>query len=375
MRDARLETLARHILTYSVQVGKGDRFNLQLTPAAIPLGKAILEEAKRLGAFPYVDMIDEELQRLRMEIVDPDDGGFSEESLKCAVEWGLRKYQDLKANVAIRSYDNDMETSGVDPRKTRLVARTNVPLQDLIINQRKWVLFEYPTKGQAQKAGMSYDKFFDFVLDVSCVDYAQMRRDTEPLKARMARTDRVRLVGPGTDLSFSIQGIPIIPCCGEYNIPDGEIFTAPVRDSIHGTLAYNAPSIYWGKRFSDIRFTFVNGRIEQASCTGSQEDLDRILDSDPGARYVGEFAIGLNPRIREPFCNTLFDEKIFGSFHFTPGRCYDEAPNGNQSSVHWDLVCIQRPEYGGGEMWFDGELIRKDGLFVPEDLKSLNYGN
>ncbi len=373
MRDERLTTLARHILEYSIQVGKGDRFSLSLTTSAIPLGKAILEESKHIGAFPYIDILDEELQRLRMELVDPDDGGFSEESLKCAVEWGLRKFADLKANVAVRSHENDMESAGVDPKKTRLSAQVGQPLQDLIINHRKWVLFEWPTKGQAQKAGMSYDRFFDFVLDVSCVDYAKMRRDVEPLRQRMLATDRVRLVGPGTDLSFSIQGIPPIPCCGEFNIPDGEIFTAPIRDSINGTLAYNTPSIYWGKKFSDIKFTFKDGRIEEATCTGSQEDLLRILDSDPGARYIGEFAIGLNPLIREPFCNTLFDEKIFGSFHFTPGRCYDEAPNGNESSVHWDLVCIQRPEYGGGEMYFDGELVRKDGRFLPADLQGLNY--
>jgi aminopeptidase len=372
MHDERLDRLAHHILHYSVEIQKGDRFALSLTTGSIPLGKALLEETRRIGAFAYVEILDEELQRLSRELIDPDDGGFSEDSLKCSVAWGLRRFEDLKASISIRSFENDMETAGVDPRKVRLAAQTGMPLQDLIINHRKWVLFEYPTKGQAQKAGMSYDRFFDFVLDVSCVDYAKMRRDVEPLKARMQRTDRVRLVGPGTDLSFSIKGIPAIPCCGEYNIPDGEIFTAPVRDSINGTLAYNTPSIYWGKKFSDIRFTFKDGRIEEASCTGSQEDLLKILDSDPGARYIGEFAIGLNPLIREPFCNTLFDEKIYGSFHFTPGRCYDDAPNGNESAVHWDLVCIQRPEYGGGEMYFDGELVRKDGLFLPEDLLGLN---
>jgi len=199
-----------------------------------------------------------------------------------------------------------------------------------------------------------------------------MQRDVKPLARRMQDADRVHIKGPGTDLTFSVKEIPAIPCCGEYNIPDGECFTAPVRESVEGVITFNAPSIYWGTTFANIRFEFEKGRIVRATAGEQTDKLNQILDSDPGARYIGEFSLAFNPLIQTPFCNTLFDEKIAGSFHFTPGACYDEAPNGNESTVHWDLVCIQRPEYGGGEIWFDGELIRKDGLFIPDDLKALN---
>ncbi|HBP38534.1 MAG TPA: hypothetical protein DD640_07310 [Clostridiales bacterium] len=220
--------------------------------------------------------------------------------------------------------------------------------------------------------GISFDSYFDFVLDVSCVDYAAMQHNTEPLKALMERTDRVRIKGPGTDLAFSIRGIPAIPCCGECNIPDGECFTAPVKDSVEGVITFNTPSIFWGTTFTGIRFEFAGGRIIKATASQNEDLLNKILDTDAGARSVGEFSLGFNPLVREPFCNTLFDEKISGSFHLTPGACYLEAPNGNESAIHWDLVQIQRPEYGGGEIWFDDLLIRKDGLFTVPELYALN---
>jgi aminopeptidase len=181
----------------------------------------------------------------------------------------------------------------------------------------------------------------------------------------------VRLVAPGTDLHFSIEGIPVIKADGHVNIPDGEVFTAPVKDSVDGTIAYNTPSLYQGTEFRDIAFTFKSGKIVRATAN-EQEAIDRILDSDDGARYVGEFAIGLNPKVDRPMLDTLFDEKIAGSIHFTPGNSYDEAFNGNRSEVHWDLVLIQTAAWGGGEVWFDGELVRKDGLFLPDELKALN---
>jgi aminopeptidase len=196
-----------------------------------------------------------------------------------------------------------------------------------------------------------------------------MSRAQDRLKELMEATDRVQIRGPGTDLCFSIKGIGVIKCDGKRNIPDGEVYTAPVRESVNGTITYNTPSLYQGVVYNDIRFTFEGGKIVKASCSGDDGTLNKILDTDEGARFVGEFAIGVNPFILEPMKDTLFDEKIAGSFHLTPGQCYDEAKNGNQSAIHWDLVQIQRPDYGGGEIWFDGKLVRKDGAFTDEDLE------
>ena len=221
---------------------------------------------------------------------------------------------------------------------------------------------------------MSQAAFEDFFFDVCTMDYSKMDKAMDALVARMEKTDKVRLVGPGTDLTMSIKGMPAIKCSGNMNIPDGEVFTAPVRDSVNGVISYNTPSLEEGFTYENIRFEIKDGKIVKATANDN-ERINKFLDVDEGARYFGEFAIGVNPYVLSPMKETLFDEKICGSIHFTPGQSYEECPNGNNSANHWDLVLIQRPEYGGGEMYFDGELVRKDGLFVVDDLKCLNPEN
>ena len=165
-----------------------------------------------------------------------------------------------------------------------------------------------------------------------------------------------------------------VPCCGNANIPDGELYTAPIKESVNGVITYNTPSPYRGNIFNNIRLEFKDGKIINATCeNGDNESLNKVFDSDEGSRYIGEFALGLNPLINEPVGSILFDEKIWGSFHFTPGQCYKgEAENGNDSIIHWDLVCMQEK---GGEIYFDDVLIRKDGVFIPEALQCLNSEN
>ena len=372
MKDARLDRLAHLMLTHSLDLQPGARFQIDAATTARPLVKALLEEAARLGAFATVKLEDEEIRRMLADRLDPQDGGASEEFLRMTAAWEKRRWEDLSANLAIRAPENDRELTDVAPEKTRMMGAGLREVQDIIINARRWLLFYWPTPGQAQKAGMSYDRFFDYVMDVCTIDYARLHEAEKKLAALMEDADRVEIRGPGTDLSFSIRGIPVVCSHGLRNLPDGEVYTAPVRDSVNGVVSYNVPSNYWGRDFSDIRFRFEDGRIVEATCAGDDEALARILDADEGARHVGEFSFGTNPLILEPFGSMLFDEKIAGSFHFTPGAAYERAYNGNRSSIHWDLVCIQRPEHGGGEILFDGRLIRKDGLFVADGLEGLN---
>jgi aminopeptidase len=223
----------------------------------------------------------------------------------------------------------------------------------------------------AQLANMSTEAFEDFYFDVCNLDYAKMDRAMDPLQWLMSKTDKVRIVAPGTDLTFSIKGIGAQKCSGERNIPDGEVYSCPVRDSVNGTIAYNTPSVYNGFTYENIKFTFENGKIVEATANDTDR-INALLDSDDGARHIGEFSLGFNPYILHPMKDTLFDEKIAGSLHFTPGQAYEVTDNGNRSSIHWDLVLIQRPEYGGGEVYFDDVLIRKDGLFVIPELEGLN---
>ncbi|MDD4743450.1 MAG: aminopeptidase [Eubacteriales bacterium] len=372
MRDSRLASLAKLMLYHSMKIKKGDAFHITADLTARPLVQELLREAALAGALAQVDWTDNEITRQLLELYDPDDGGRMEAFLRDKAEADLRRFENLVGDIVIRAYVNDAELGRIDPAVRQLEATCARPFKDLVINHRRWVLFEYPTQARAQRAGMPYGPYEDFVLQTASLDYVAMQHAVLPLKALMEKTDRVRILAPGTDLSFSIRGIPAVPCCGEYNLPDGECFTAPVSHSANGTITFNTPSLFWGQLYRNIRLSFRDGQIVKASADENTAQLNKILDTDAGARYLGEFALGFNPLIRDATCNTLFDEKIAGSFHLTPGACYDDAPNGNTSAIHWDLVQIQRPDTGGGEIWFDDRLIRKDGLFVLPELSALN---
>jgi aminopeptidase len=277
----------------------------------------------------------------------------------------------MNAYIAMRGSDNITEMSDVPATQLKLVARKMKPVLDWRVKRTKWCVLRWPSPSMAQLAGMSTEAFENFYFDVCTLNYAKMVPGMKALKALMDRTDKVEIRGPGTDLRFSIKGIQAITCGGKHNIPDGEVFTAPVKTSVQGHITYNAPSIYQGTAFDNVRLEFKDGKIVNATANNT-EKLNQILNSDAGARYIGEFAIAFNPHILSPMRDILFDEKIRGSFHFTPGQCYEQTENGNRSQVHWDLVNIQRKDYGGGTIHFDGKLVREDGIFVPKSLHALN---
>jgi aminopeptidase len=280
----------------------------------------------------------------------------------------------MQVYIAIRGSSNVSEGSDVSSDRAALFARVTRPVQNYRVNKTRWVVLRWPSPSMAQSAGMSTEAFENLYFDVCTMDYRKMARAMVPLQKRMKQADRVQLKSPGTDLTFSIKGIGAKMCEGLLNIPDGEVFSCPVKNSVNGVISYNTPTIYAGTKFENVRLEFQDGKIVKATSNNTKR-LNEILDTDAGARYVGEFSLGFNPYILNPMCDILFDEKIAGSLHFTPGQAYDICDNGNRSAVHWDMVLIQRKEWGGGEVWFDGELIRKDGLFLPRDLKPLNPQN
>lgn len=372
MADERLARFARMLLTYSLKLQRGELFQINGGVGAKPLIKALIKEAKPIGAVPFLKLGDDELSRLFYEFIDLDAPEPAKAVSEKYMAWERAYWEHVCAHIDIGVDENDMELAAVPPEKLRLWRNSIRPLRDLIIQERRWVYLSWPTMAQAQRAGMCYDDFFEFFLDVCLVDYEKMSRDLQPLKELMEKTDRVEIIGPGTELSFSIRGIPAVPCAGEMNIPDGEIYTAPVRESVNGTLRYNTTSFYLGRAYVNPRFVFRDGQIIEAACDNDTQGLNTLLDTDEGARYIGEFALGVNNRIHRVFGNTLYDEKIGGSFHFTPGAAYQDAFNGNKSSVHWDVVCIQTAAMGGGEIRFDGVPIRRDGLFLLPQLAGLN---
>lgn len=369
MRDPRLQQLAKNLVTYSVRVEPGENVLIEMVGGETAFVKALVDEVYAAGGRPHVDLVDRAVLR-RMLL------GATEEHMRELGEIGLARMKRMHAFIGIRAGDNASELADVPADKMKLYE--TLVQQPVHMEQRvkhtKWVVLRYPNPAMAQLAGTSTESFEDFYFRVCNLDYAVMSKAMDPLKALMDRTDRVRITGPGTDLTFSIRGIGSVKCDGHRNIPDGEVYTAPVRDSVNGTIAYNTPSVYAGFTFENIRFRFENGKIVEAEANDAKR-LNEILDTDEGARYIGEFSIGFNPHILTPMKDTLFDEKIAGSLHFTPGQAYKEADNGNRSAVHWDLVLIQRPEFGGGEIWFDDRLIRKDGRFVIPELEPLNPEN
>ncbi|MGD8191793.1 aminopeptidase [Brevibacillus ginsengisoli] len=367
--DSRIQELAQRLIRYSLDLQKGEKVLIENIGLQTPIVKALVREAFAVGALPLVTVKDQEIMRALIM-------GTSEEHMELMAKHELSRMQDVDAYIAVRAFENINEYSDIPEDKMGAYSRIfykQVHFGERIPKKR-WVVLRYPNKSMAQAANMSLEGFEDFYFSVCNLDYSKMSKAMDPLVELMDRTDRVRIVGPKTDLSFSIKGIPTIKCDGKLNIPDGECYTAPIRDSIEGTIYYNAPTNYHSTTFTDIQFTFSQGKIVEATSSNTKV-LNEILDTDEGARYIGEFAIGFNPHILNPMQDILFDEKIAGSFHFTPGNAYDIADNGNRSSIHWDLVQIQRPEYGGGEIWFDDVLIRKDGIFVLPELQGLNPEN
>jgi len=365
--DPRITQLADGLIGFSTSLKKGERVLIDAFDVPDAIVIALIRAARRRGAHPYV-------QNHRARITRELALGAEEAQFAPHAEVELARMQKMDAYIALRGSENIFEGSDVPAAKVQLVSRLMKPVQDHRVGKTKWVVLRWPTPGMAQQAGMSTEAFEEFYLRVCTLDYSLFTPGMAALKKLMDATDKVQIKGPGTDLRFSIKGIGSQTCGGLRNIPDGEVFSCPVKDSVEGHVQYNAPTVYLGTSFDSIRLAFKAGKVVEATSSNTKR-LNEILNSDDGARYIGEFAIGFNPCIQEPMRDILFDEKIAGSFHFTPGQAYDGVGNGNKSQVHWDMVCIQRPEYGGGEIWFDDVLIRKDGLFVPKALQKLNPEN
>src|SRR3989449_1434729 len=364
MHDARFDNLAKLLVEYSTRLKRNENVLIEAFDVPDEMTIALIRAVRKAGAIPFVQVQRARIGReLALEA--------SDRQLTLAARHELARMKKMHAYFALRGSNNITELSDVPVAKMQLVAKKMRPVQDQRVKKTKWVVLRWPTPSMAQLAGMSTEAFEDFYFEVCTLDYRKLQPGMKALKRLMEKTDRVEIKGPGTDLRFSIKGIPAVICGGDRNIPDGEVFSCPVKDSVEGHVTFNAPSIYQGIGFDTIHLEFENGKIVDATSNETKK-LNKILDSDPGARYIGEFSLGFNPRILHPMRDILFDEKIAGSFHFTPGQAYEEADNGNRSQVHWDIVSIQRPECGGGESSFDGKLIRRDGQFLSKQLCSLN---
>ncbi len=367
MTDTRYTKLANLLVDYSTELKKGEHVMLDMIDTPDQMAIELMRAVRRRGAIPIVEC---RHSRVSREILR----GTNEKQAELQRDIEMFWMKKMQAYIAIRGADNASETSDVPSDLMGLHSKFMRPVLDQRVNKTKWCVLRWPTPSMAQGANMSTEAFENFYFDVCTMNYPKMAKAMLPLQKRFNRTDKVHITSPGTDLRFSIKGIGALLAEGKRNIPDGEVFSCPVKDSVQGHIQYNTPTIYAGTKFENVRLEFRDGKIIKASANNTKR-LNEILDTDAGARYIGEFSLGFNPYILNPMCDILFDEKIAGSLHFTPGQAYEQADNGNRSAVHWDMVLIQRKEWGGGEVWFDDQLIRKDGKFVPKDLQALNPEN
>ena len=364
MTDPRYTKLAKLLVEYSTALKKGDRVLLDLSDVPDEFGVELVRAARARGAVPVVAVRHTRLNRELLRDTNP-----AHASLERDLE--LFRMKKMQAYIAVRGSGNANENADVPGERMSMYSRVTRPVLNYRVNKTRWCVLRWPSPSMAQSASMSTEAFENLFFDVCTMNYRKMARAMVPLEQRMRKADRIHLKGPGTDLRFSIKGIGAKMCKGDRNIPDGEVYSCPVKTSVNGQIQFNTPTLYSGTKFENVRLAFKDGKIVQATSNNTKR-LNEILDTDPGARYVGEFSLGFNPYILNPMCDILFDEKIAGSLHFTPGQAYEDCDNGNRSAVHWDMVLIQRPEWGGGEIWFDGELIRKNGMFLPRDLRRLN---
>ncbi len=368
MLDPRVTKLATLLVNHSLSLGPTDRLLIHTFDIPDEAVAEVVRVAQSTGAQVVVRLERNLVKRQLMH-------GMTEANARSIAAIEKYEMEQMTSYLALRGTDNYAELSDVSSEIQAMWSKeySQPVVFGVRVPKTKWVVLRWPTPGMAQQANMSTPAFEKFYFDTCTLDYSKMAKACAPLEDLMNRTDRVHILSPGTDLKFSIKDVGAVACTGARNIPDGECFTAPVRESMEGTIAYNTASLYQGQEFKDIKYTVKNGKIIEASAGADTTKLNEILDTDAGARYFGEWALGFNPYVLEPMKDTLFDEKIAGSFHLTPGNAYDPpGGNGNKSAIHWDTVLIQRPEYGGGEIYFDGKLIRKDGLFVLPELEGLN---
>ena len=376
MKFDRLDQLAERMANYSLKLKKGERCLIAAGHSAYPLVKAFAEECLKVGAVPITYFMDEEITRLFLASLPQDDDKILNEAIATYVDPINLMMDGVEAVAVIRSKETDTPYAGATGKTLMAYQNQFGKLFHRFTNEKKWVVLDWQTELQAQKAEMAYAEFYKFVMDISLVDYESMYQAALPAKTILDAADIVHIKGHGTDLRFSKKGINTIIGAAANSYPDGELYTAPVKDSVEGYVTFNIPSIYMGKTFNGIRLEFEKGKIVKATCKeGDEAALNAIFQTDEGASYIGEFAMGINPNVTRPMNDIHYDEKIAGSFHFTPGNCYNDANNGNRSSIHWDQVCMQDLAHGGGEIWLDGQLLRKDGIFVMEAFKALNPKN
>ncbi|WP_069650769.1 aminopeptidase [Caloranaerobacter ferrireducens] len=366
MVDPRLRKMANVLVNYSLQIKKGDIFVIQGSDLAMPLIKEVYREALRVGAHPEVFLKPAGINEIFYKEAN-------EEQLSYVSPLKLNMVKVIDAILSISGEYNTKELSGVNPKRMALSVKSNKKISDIFhkradSGELRWCLCQYPTHSSAQESNMSLDEYTEFIFDACLLNeddpikaWENVKKHHEKIIDYLKDKDFIEIKSKDTHLKLRVGGRKWINCCGNINFPDGEVFTAPIEDSVEGYIRFSFPGIYMGKEIEDIRLTFKKGKVVKAEATRGEDLLHALLDTDEGARYIGEFAIGTNYGIKKFTRNMLFDEKIGGTIHLALGNAYGESGGKNKSVIHWDMLCDMKD---GGEIYADGELFYKDGKFL-----------
>ena len=365
MIDRRLEKLARVLVDYSIEASEGEQVVVFGETGAEPLVKAIYARLLQVGAVPVLQLGLPGMQELFFE--HAQDVHYEEIP-------SIRRFiaEEADAEIGIRAPSNTRALANVDPAKQQRLAALNRPLSEIMLGKNRWMLTLFPTAALAQEANMGLTEYEDFAFSAMGLDeedpvryWQEKSKEQARLKERLEVARELRIVGLGTDLTLSVEGRTFVNSAGRRNMPCGEVFTGPIEDSANGHVFFGVPAAIGGREVAGARLRFEGGKVVESGAEKGGEYLESLLDTDAGARFLGEIGIGTNYNIGRASANVLFDEKLGGTVHLAIGRSYKETGGQNDSSVHTDLVCDLRD---GGELYADGELIQKDGRFLDFDL-------
>ncbi len=366
--DPRVERLASLMVNYSNAIKAGELVSINGPLSAEPLLEALYRKCLEAGALPVCDIEAPWLQEALLRHGSKKQLGF-------IPEWRLTQAEKIDCLFRVIAETNTRYLSGIDPSRQQQRMKGVKPLRDILHHRMsdgslRWCLTLFPTEAYAQDAEMSLTEFEDFVYRACHVDlqdpvaaWKKVQRNQEKMVQFLNGTKKIRIVAKDTDLSFSVQGRTWINCCGTENMPDGEVFTGPVENSAEGTILYSFPACHNGREIENVHLTFKKGKVIQAHASKNEDYLNKMLDLDEGARYLGEFAFATNRGIQRFTRNILFDEKIGGTVHLALGASYPESGGVNKSVLHWDMICDLRK---AGKVYVDGKLFLKDGEFTQK---------
>src|SRR5215204_5090755 len=369
MRDERVSKLARLLVEYSIEAGEEDQFLVSAEVGDGPLIEALYERLLQVGATPVTQIGLPGMQELFFQ--------HAQELHYQEIPQVTRAvYDGVDAQIGIRAPSNTRSLANVDPEKQQALQKRNKPLSEMMLEKDRWVLTLFPTEARAQESHMGLFEYEEFAFEAMGLNeedpvqfWSEKSAEQERLKERLEEAREIRIVGPETDLSLSVEGRTFVNSAGMRNMPCGEVFTGPIEDSANGTVYFGVPAAIAGREISGARLRFEEGKVVEASAQKGEEYLMSLLEADDGARYLGELGIGTNYGISRASANVLFDEKLGGTVHLAIGRSYAETGGKNDSSVHTDLVCDLRD---GGELYADGELIQENGRFLEFDPAGVN---